>query len=170
MYKPFIIKNAMQIYINGYEVEDLIQIGLIALVKAVSKYQLDRKAAFTTYATTVIKNAFNEELKKVIRKKWDEKFKCSLHNVNKDGIGFMEMLVSEEDLEEDFILKEKIAVLRKCLDKLRSDEREIINWFYFENRPLKEYAIKKEMNFNTVVKRKSRAVGKLKGYFFKEYR
>ena len=170
MYKPFIIKNAIQIYINGYEVEDLIQIGIMALIKAVNKYQLDRKVAFTTYAITVIKNAFNEELRKVISKKWDEKFKCSLNNVNGDGIEFMEMLVSDEDVEEDLILKEKISILRKSLDKLTEAEREIINWFYFENKPLKEYALKKGMNLNTVAKRKCRAVEKVRSYFFEEYR
>lgn len=169
MYKPFIIKNAMQIYINGYEVEDLVQIGIMALIKAVNKYQLDRKIAFTTYAITVIKNAFNDELRKVISKKWDEKFKCSLNNANEDGIEFMEILASEEDVEEDLILKEKITILRKALDKLTEAEREIINWFYFENKPLKEYALKKGMNLNTVVKRKCRAVEKVRNYFFEEY-
>lgn len=170
MYKPFIIKNAIQIYINGYEVEDLVQIGIMALIKAVNKYDLDRKIGFTTYVITVIKNTFNEELRKVISKKWDEKFKCSLNNVNENGIEFMEMLVSDEDVEEDLMLKEKITIIRKALDKLNESEREIINWFYFENKPLKEYALKKGMNFNTVVKRKCRAVEKVRKYFFEEYR
>jgi RNA polymerase sigma factor, sigma-70 family len=170
MYKPFIIKNATQIYINGYEVEDLIQIGVMALIKAVNKYQLDRKVAFTTYAITVIKNAFNEELRKVISKKWDEKFKCSLNNVNRDGIEFMEILASDEDVEEDFILKEKVTSLKKALEQLTESEREIIDWFYFKDKPLKEYGLKKGINFNTLAKRKCRALEKLKRYFRALYR
>lgn len=169
MYKPFIVKNARQIYINGYEVEDLIQIGIMALLKSVNKYQLGRKVAFTTYAITVIKNAFNEELRKVISKKWDEKFKCSLNSLNENGIEFMEMLVSEEDVEEDTISKEQIIVLRKALEKLSEDEREIINWFYFKNKPLKEYAEAKRIRPNAAVKKKSRAIDKLKNHFLSEY-
>ncbi|MCH5139063.1 sigma-70 family RNA polymerase sigma factor [Clostridiaceae bacterium UIB06] len=165
MYKPFIIKNAVQIYINGYEVEDLVQIGMMALIKAVNKYELDRRGAFTTYAVTAIKNAFNKELRKVISKKWDEKFKCSLNKVNGDGIELMEILASNEDIEEDFILKEKIIVLRKALGLLTEDERELIDWFYFKDRPLKEYGLKKGINPNTLAQRKCRALDKLKRYF-----
>lgn len=95
MYKPSIIKNARRIYISGYEVEDLIQIGALAVIKEVKKYELERKAAFTTYANTVIKNAFNEQLRKVLSKKLDENFKCSLNSLNKDGIEFIEILVSK---------------------------------------------------------------------------
>ncbi|MDW8802215.1 sigma-70 family RNA polymerase sigma factor [Clostridium sp. A1-XYC3] len=170
LYKPLILKNARQIYINGYETEDLIQIGSLSLVKAVYKYQADRGANFTIFAAKVIKNTFNEELRKVISKKWDENFKCSLNSLNKDGIEFIEILHSPEDLEETVLLKEKIAMLKKAINNLPEDEREIINWFYLNNKSLKEYAAKEDINVNTVVKRKSRALGKLKRYFLKNYK
>lgn len=168
MYKPFIIKKARKIYINGYETEDLIQIGALALIKAVKKYELGRKAAFTVYANTVIKNAFNKELRKVLSKKLDENFKCSLNSLNKDGIEFVEMLVSEENVEEDAIAREQIGILTKALEKLSEGEREIIQWFYFESKPLKEYARGKGITLNTAIKRKCRAIEKLKNYFFEE--
>lgn len=165
MYKPFIIKNARQIYINGYEVEDLIQIGIMGLIKAVYKYQPERKAAFTGFAITIIRNTFNLELRKIINKKWDEKFKCSLNSLTSDGIEFMEMLVSDESVEEDVILKGEIDVLRESLSKLSEDEREIINWFYFEDKLLKEYALEKGISINCAAKRKLRALEKLRKYF-----
>lgn len=165
MYKPSIIKNARRIYISGYEVEDLIQIGALAIIKAVKKYELGRKAAFTTYANTVIKNAFNEQLRKVLSKKLDENFKCSLNSLNKDGIEFIEILVSEDNVEEDAIAKEQIVILTKALETLSEGEREIIKWFYFENKPLKEYAGIKGITLNTAAKRKCRALEKLKSYF-----
>lgn len=166
MYRPFIVKKARQIYINGYELRDLIQIGVLALIKAVKKYQLGRKFAFTTYAGTAINNAFNQELRKVIDKKLDEKFKCSLNSLNKDGIEFIEILVSEENVEEDAIYKEKIIILGKALKKLSEEEREIIQWFYLYDKPLKEYASSKDISSNTAAKRKERAINKLKNYFF----
>lgn len=102
LYKPLIIKNASQIYINGYETEDLIQIGSMSLVKAVHKYQADRGINFTIFAVKVIKNDFNEELRKIITKKWDEKFKCSL---DKEGMDFSELLISDETVEEAVLVK-----------------------------------------------------------------
>ncbi len=42
--------------LKGYEREDLIQEGSIALVKAIKTYSPDKGANFKTYATTCIKN------------------------------------------------------------------------------------------------------------------
>ncbi|MDW8802141.1 sigma-70 family RNA polymerase sigma factor [Clostridium sp. A1-XYC3] len=170
IYKPYIIKIARSIYINGYETEDLIQIGVIALVKAVKRFQLERGAVFTAFAVIVIKNAFNEELRKIIGKRWDEKFKCSLNNVTEEGKEFIEMLASEEDIEEEVVLKEQIILLRKVMSKLPEKDREIIQWFYFENRSLKEYSELKGISANLAAQRKGRAMEKLKRYFFLEYK
>lgn len=170
IYKPYIIKIARSIYINGYETEDLIQIGVIALIKAVKRFQLERGAVFTAFAVTVIKNAFNEELRKIIGKRWDKKFKCSLNNVTEEGKEFIEMLASEEDIEEEVVLKEQIILLRKVMSKLPEKDREIIQWFYFENRSLKEYSELKGISANLAAQRKGRAMEKLKRYFFLEYK
>lgn len=164
MYKPYIIKKARQIYINGYEQEDMIQIAALALVKAVKKYQLGRKAAFTSYAITVIKNALNEELRKVTSKKLDEAFKCSLNSLNNEGVELIEILVSEENVEEDIVFREDVTALTKALEKLSEGEREIIKWFYFDNKPLKEYAKEKGITCNTAAKKKCRVIEKLKNY------
>ena len=45
------------------EVEDLVQVGLIGLLKAVEDYQSDSGAAFTTYATIRVRGAIMDELR-----------------------------------------------------------------------------------------------------------
>ncbi|SHH76865.1 sigma-70 family RNA polymerase sigma factor [Clostridium magnum] len=95
----------------------------------------------------------------------DENFRCSLNSLNKDGIEFIEILVSEDNVEEEAIAREQIVILAKALEKLFEGEREIIKWFYFENKPLKEYARVKGITLNTAAKRKCRALEKLKSYF-----
>ncbi|MTK11261.1 MAG: sigma-70 family RNA polymerase sigma factor [Clostridiaceae bacterium] len=165
MYKPLIVKSVMRIYIYGYETEDLIQIGNIALINAVNKYDCGRNIPFTSYAKRAIQNSFNEELRKVIGKKDSEKFIYSLNSLNKYGIEVIEALESEENVEETAILKEEIALLNVALNKLSSEEKEILDWFYFRQRTLKEYAELKGLNRTTVVKRKTRAIEKLRKFF-----
>lgn len=80
------------------------------------------------------------------------------------------MLVSEDDIEEDVVLKEQIGILRKVLDNLPEKDREIIQWFYFKNKSLKEYSEIEGISPNLAVKRKGRAIERLKSYFFKEYK
>lgn len=45
--------------LRGYEQDDLVQEGSIALVKAIRTYKPEKGANFKTYATTCIKNSFN---------------------------------------------------------------------------------------------------------------
>ncbi|MBI6872719.1 sigma-70 family RNA polymerase sigma factor [Clostridium aciditolerans] len=165
MYKPLIAKSAMRIYIYGYQAEDLIQIGGIALINAVNKYDCDKNIPFTSYAKKAIQNSFNKELRKVIGKKDNEKFSYSLNSLNKYGVEVIEALESEENVEETAILKEEIALLKVALNSLSPDEKEILDWFYFRQRTLKEYAEVKGLNRTTVVKRKTRAIEKLRKFF-----
>jgi RNA polymerase sporulation-specific sigma factor len=168
MYKPLIIKNAVRIYIKEQEVEDLVQIGAIALINAVHKYDCSKNVPFVSYAKTAIQNSFNGELRKVISKKDNEKFSCSLNSLTKEGIEIIEYLVSEENVEEAAILKEEISILGTALDMLSPKEKEIIYWFYFKQRTIKEYAELNGLNRTTVVKRKTRALEKLRKYFLVE--
>lgn len=165
MYKPLIAKNAMRIYIYGYEVEDLIQIENIALINAVNKYDCDKNIPFTSYAKRAIQNFLNDELRKFIGKKDNEKFSCSLNSLNKHGTEIIEALESEENVEDAVVLKEEIAMLRVALNKLSSEEKEILDWFYFRQRTLKEYAELKGLKRTAVVKRKTRAIEKLRKFF-----
>jgi RNA polymerase sigma factor (sigma-70 family) len=71
-FQGFMYKTANSIYINGYELEDLIQIENLALFKAVFKYNCEYKNAFTTYANTVIKNAARSELRSALNKKMEK--------------------------------------------------------------------------------------------------
>ena len=61
------------------EIDDLIQVGLIGLLKAKEDYQSDSGATFSTYATIRIRGAMMDELRaqrlasKISAKKtWDE--------------------------------------------------------------------------------------------------
>ena len=54
-FKPLITSQAMDIYANGYDLDDIIQVEAIALFKAVLAYDATNEN-FSNYATAAIKN------------------------------------------------------------------------------------------------------------------
>lgn len=157
-FTPFIIKTAKSIYIKGYDISDLIQIGGISIIKVVNMYDINRGNGFTTYVTTAIKRS----LYALIRNNIKKTSYCSLNSLNEEGCELMDIIVSEENIEEDFFKKEEKNQLRKALKKLSEKEKEIIYWFYYENKTLQDYSIYKGINYRTAVGRKKKALIKLK--------
>ena len=114
---------------TGILLEDLISIGTIGLMKAISTYRLDKKIKLATYASRCIEN----EILMFIRKTAKEKTEVSLDEpINLDGDGnellLGDILGTEEEgvfkpLEEDVDL----TVLRQSLRELPQRERELIN-------------------------------------------
>jgi len=117
---------------TGVNLEDLISIGTIGLIKAIGTYRLDRNIKLATYASRCIEN----EILMYIRKISAMKAEVSLEEpINMDGEGnellLSDILGTEEDvvfrpLEEDVDLH----LLRQALEKLPSREKEIVTMRY----------------------------------------
>ena len=113
---------------TGINLEDLISIGTIGLMKAVATYRLDKKIKLATYASRCIEN----EILMHIRKTANQKAEVSLDepiNMDCDGNELLlsDILGTDEDiifrpLEEDVDLR----VLHQALQELPSREREIM--------------------------------------------
>ena len=112
----------------GINIEDLISIGTIGLMKAVGTYRLEKKIKLATYASRCIEN----EILMYIRKTANQKTEISLDEpINMDGEGnellLADILGTDEDaisrpLEEDVDKK----VLRQALETLPPREQEIV--------------------------------------------
>ena len=113
---------------TGINVEDLISIGTIGLMKAIGTYRLDKNIRLATYASRCIEN----EILMHIRKISGQKAEISLDEpINLDCDG-NELLLSDilgtdgdeisRPLEDDVDL----CVLRQALRELPSREREIV--------------------------------------------
>ena len=113
---------------TGVNLEDLISIGSIGLIKAISTYRLDRNIKLATYASRCIEN----EILMHIRKTDRQKTEISLDEpINMDGEGNELRLSDILGTDEDMILKpleEDVdrRVLRQSLSILSPREREII--------------------------------------------
>ena len=117
---------------TGVNLEDLISIGTIGLIKAVGTYRMEKNIRLATYASRCIEN----EILMHIRKISGQKQEISLDEpINFDGEGnellLRDILGTEEDvvfrpLEEDVELK----ILRQALSGLPQREKEIVTQRY----------------------------------------
>ena len=117
---------------TGVNLEDLISIGTIGLIKAISTYRLDKNIKLATYASRCIEN----EILMYIRKIAGQKAEVSLDEpINTDYDGNELLLSDVLGTEEDVILRPleddvDIKVLRQALIELPDREREIVAMRY----------------------------------------
>lgn len=110
------------------ELEDLISIGTIGLLKAVSTFDYNFGNRFATYAIRCIEN----ELLMHFRKAKKIKMEVSLYEpvgTDKEGkqIHLMEvLLVDELDVESQIEIRRDIELVRKYLDKILSPKEALI--------------------------------------------
>lgn len=113
---------------TGVNLEDLISIGTIGLIKAVGTYRGDKNIKLATYASRCIEN----EILMHIRKIAGQKAEVSLDEpINMDCDGNELLLSDILGTEEDLILKPleddvDLRILRQAVRDLPQREREIV--------------------------------------------
>lgn len=124
---------------TGINLEDLISIGTIGLIKAISTYRRDKNIKLATYASRCIEN----EILMHIRKIAGQKAEVSLDEpINMDYDGNELLLSDILGTEEDMILRPleddvDLRVLRQALSELPVREREIV-WMRYGLNGYKE--------------------------------
>ncbi len=117
---------------TGVNLEDLISIGTIGLIKAIGTYRMDKNIKLATYASRCIEN----EILMHIRKIANQRTEVSLEEpINMDGEGnellLSDILGTDEDvvcrpLEDDVDLH----LLHEALNHLPKREKEIVSMRY----------------------------------------
>lgn len=113
---------------TGVNLEDLISIGTIGLIKAVGTYRRDKNIKLATYASRCIEN----EILMHIRKTSGQKAEVSLDepiNMDYDGNELLlsDILGTEEDIVSSALEEEvDLQLLRQALIELPDREREIV--------------------------------------------
>ena len=113
---------------TGVNLEDLISIGTIGLIKAIGTYRRDKNIKLATYASRCIEN----EILMHIRKISGQKAEVSLDEpINMDYDGNELLLSDILGTDEDMILRPleddvDLCVLRQALSELPPREREIV--------------------------------------------
>ena len=113
---------------TGVNLEDLISIGTIGLIKAVNTYRRDKNINLATYASRCIEN----EILMHIRKVANQKGEVSLDEpINMDYDGNELLLADILGTDEDMILRPledevDLCILRQAVGELPDREREIV--------------------------------------------
>ncbi len=113
---------------TGINLEDLISIGSIGLIKAIGTYRRDKNIKLATYASRCIEN----EILMYIRKIANQKTEISLDEpINMDYDGNELLLSDIMGTDEDMIMRPleddvDLQVLHKAVNDLPEREREIV--------------------------------------------
>ena len=105
---------------TGIDVEDLVSIGTIGLIKAVHTFDVDKNIKLATYASRCIENEILMYLRKNSRKKSEISFEDPL-NVDWDGneLKLSDVMGTEEDLiYKDIEKKVNRKLLKIAMDSL----------------------------------------------------
>ena len=159
---------------TGVNLEDLISIGTIGLIKGVNTYRSDKKIRLATYASRCIEN----EILMHIRKISNQRTEVSLDEpINMDCDGNELLLSDILGTEEDMILRPleddvDLCVLRQALKELPERERELILMrFGLEGRmeqTQKEVAQKMGISQSYISRLEKRIMQRLKKEFIRQ--
>ena len=158
---------------KGQDVDDLIGIGTVGLIKGIDTYSLDKKVKLTTYAAKCCEN----EILMYFRSNKKNARNISIYegiSYDKEGneITILDILKTKDpDYLEDIYVKDNIVLLKKYLSILSNREREIINYRYglngYEEKTQKEIAKLMGISRSYVSRIEKRAVTKILREFIK---
>lgn len=154
--------------------EDLISIGTIGLMKAIGTYRADRNIKLATYASRCIENEILMHLRKIA----NQKAEVSLDEpINLDGEG-NELLLSdilgtaEDDIQRPLEADAEVMVLRQALTELPQREQEIVSMrFGLDGRKeltQKEVAQKMGISQSYISRLEKRILAKLRKEFLRQ--
>ena len=139
--KKLILHNIRYVYYFVYkyfnktvrydELEDLISIGIIGLIKAVETFDISKNYEFITYFNKIILNEILMYLRK--RKKWNQvqSLQQVLVQNNNDRDLLLEDTISDNsDFLDDILEKNDLIELKKLFSILNNKEQEALNLYF----------------------------------------
>jgi RNA polymerase sporulation-specific sigma factor len=115
-------------YTQTGEVDDLISIGTIGLIKAVNTYQPDKKSKLATYAARCIENEILMYLRKTRRLSGEVSLSETLDTDGDGGnLSVLDLIRVEDDMLEELDTRDECRRVRRYVDQvLEERERQVI--------------------------------------------
>ena len=158
---------------NHHDIDDLIGIGTVGLIKGIDTYSVDKKVKLTTYAAKCCEN----EILMYFRSNKKNAKNVSIYDgisYDKEGneITILDVLKTKDpDYLEDIYIKDNISLLKEYLGILSKREREIIDMRYGlgqeEEKTQKEIAKIMGISRSYVSRIEKRAITKILREFIK---
>lgn len=159
---------------NNNDIDDLIGIGTVGLIKGIDTYSLDKKVKLTTYAAKCAEN----EILMYFRSNKKNSKNISIYegiSYDKEGneITILDVLKTKDpDYLEELYIKDNITALKKYLNLLTPRERKIIDMRYGLNNQdeltQKEIAKIMKISRSYVSRIEKRAITKILRAFIKD--
>lgn len=145
-YKPLIIKYSISYILKNYDKEDLIQIGIIAVIKAIEKYDISHGEDFIDcYIINSIKNTYRNLARANIKYQSESSLNISVD----EDIDIQSLLPDDYNLENDIIKNMQHLELKNILNSLTDDEFNLIKVSYLTpNLTLYKYCTENNLNYH----------------------
>ena len=132
-YSYIVKKEARFLFLVGAESEDLIQEGMIGLVKAIRTYSEGHDTKFSTFATRCVKGQLCTAVKTASRKKHIPlNSYISIYSEEKDDTSLLDVLSEENSLDPEvlFVKQEREREMHEKLDELLSPfEKKVVKLY-----------------------------------------
>ena len=162
-----VIHLALKYTNTEYELEDIVSVGLIGLIKAVDSFDSNKKINFSTYAGRCI----NNEILMLLRhkKKWVS-LEDTYHQTKKgDNVLIENILTDNKNIEKDVIdkltLKKYLNIMSQLLNNMEPMKKQLLfDYFGINCPPLKQEEIAKKYGISrsTVTKTINKTLKDLK--------
>lgn len=159
-----IVYQSKEIFLSAYTYDDLIQTGIVSLLKAIESFDINKGIqAFSSYVFWCVKNNFNYLCRQEIR--YNQCY--SLNTVLKDGMESIDFIASDGSLEEIVFGKITSMDLKSALNLLTPEELDLISFLYLGSSNedkgfLSKYAKIKDKDYYYCTRLKKHALSKLK--------
>lgn len=117
---------------TGYDLEDLVSIGSLGLIKGIMTYKIDKNIKLATYASRCVTNEILMYIRKNKNRKGEVSFEDAL-NYDSEGneLHLEDIMGTDNDVVHDEIEnKLSKAKLMECLDELPKRDKEIMTMRY----------------------------------------
>lgn len=152
MFTPLAKSASFRFYIKGLDRNDIEQIAILSIMKAIKSFDPEKSDSFTSYAKVSVKNALINEMKKAENTYYREKVKTEMDEV----FDIEEIKSKDIDLNEVLIRKEESCNLVKIINTLKEEDKAIIKALYIDKIKIKDYAEEKNIAYNNLVYKKNK--------------
>ncbi len=159
---------------SGVELEDLISIGSIGLIKAINSFKSDKNIKIATYASKCIENEILMYLRKISKQKQEISLDETL-NIDSDGneLVLSDLMPADDDLpESDLENSVEKQILWHIINNLNPRERDIMIMRFGLNgkdeRTQKEVADDMGISQSYISRLEKKIVGRIKKEMLKQ--
>lgn len=113
---------------TGYDLEDLVSIGSLGLIKGINTYKLDKNIHLATYASRCIQNEILMYIRKNKKRKGEISFEDALNADSEGGEMHLEDILgtTEDYLSDEVIKKENKEILTRYLKDFPERDKQIM--------------------------------------------